>query len=146
MANLSNLAIRMRRLGADLPEQAAAAKRQVAAAVLDSLLENTPVDTSLLVSNWRVDKRTRPPRGPFETGKHGSTREAGIEGARAAGAAAIANSLPGEPLVIFNTVPYARFINDGASNRPALLFLEKARLVGTVMLGTLKGLIRERSY
>lgn len=145
MANLSNLAIRMRRLKGDLPETAAVLKRNVALAILNFLLENTPVDTSVLVSNWRVDKRTRPPRGAFELGKDGSTREAGIAGARAAGEAAIAQSKPGELLVIYNTVPYARFVNDGNSVTPPLLFVERAQIVGRAMLGTLKGLIRERS-
>lgn len=146
MANLTNLAIRMRRLGGNLPEVAASAKRRAATAMLDSLLENSPVDTSLLVSNWRVGNRTRPPRSAFELGKAGSTREAAITGAREAGRATIAASHPGELLVIYNTVPYARFVNDGASNRPPLLFVEKALIVGKASLKNLKGLIRDRTY
>lgn len=146
MANLSNLAVRMRRLKGDIPEAAAVAKRVAATGAVDFVIDNTPVDTSLLVSNWRVDTRTRPPRTAFELGVGGSTREAAVAGAKAAAHAAIAKSKPGEPLVIYNTVPYARFVNDGTSRVAPLLLVERAQLVARKLLGDLKGLIRERSY
>lgn len=131
MATLLQLATRMRALSARLPTIADEAKKVVATAMLDSLLDNTPADTSTLVSNWQVG--TGPisvVRPAYAEGKGGSTRETSIGAARGAGHAVIEAIAPGKPIVISNPVPYARYVNDGTSQHAPLLFVEKARLVG----------------
>lgn len=137
MATLLDLAAQMRALSLEVPEAADALKRGVAIAMLDSVLQNTPVDTSRLVSNWRVSTGAiQAPTAAYVLGKGGSTRQASIAAARAAGVAAI-NAIPaGQPIVIYNSVDYARFLNDGTSEISARLFVEIALRVGAQLIQT----------
>jgi hypothetical protein len=121
----------MRALSARLPLIADEAKRVVANAALDSLFENTPADTSTLISNWRVTSGSiSPPIPAYSAGKLGSSREASVAEARSAASAAMAAIPPGKPIIIYNSVPYAGYVNDGNATHAPLLFLERARLVG----------------
>lgn len=134
MRTLADLAIQMQIRSKEVPVAADNLKRQVAYAALDSLLENTPVDTSVLVSNWRVSSGAiAEPIPAYALGREGSTRETSIAAARAAGRAAIDGIAPGKPIVIFNSVPYAQFLNDGTSSRAPHMFIEKAVLVGNLL-------------
>ncbi len=137
MATLSDLAKRMTALRAGLATAGLDTKKAVAIAVLDSVLENSPVDTSLFVSNWQAGSSVAALRDAFALGKGGSTREASVAAARAAGVAAINASRPGEPVVISNPVPYGQYLNDGTSGRAPLLFVERAVLVGNLLLASL---------
>jgi hypothetical protein len=131
VATLRALAIQMRALAKEVPVAVNELRHQTASAALDSLIDNSPADTSTLISNWRVtDGAPEPPISAYSLGRLGSTREASAASARAAGQAAIAAILPGKPIVIYNSVPYARYVNDGSSDRAPHLFVEKALIVG----------------
>lgn len=119
----------MRALAARLPEIADQAKRVSASAALDSLFNDTPADTSKLISNWRVSGGgVEAPIPAYSLGTKGSTRQASAGAARAEARASM-DALPlGSPIVIYNSVPYGRYVNDGTSTAAPSLFLEKARL------------------
>jgi hypothetical protein len=119
----------MRALAASLPAIADQAKRVSATAALDSLFQDTPADTSTLISNWRVSTgAVEAPIPAHALGVKGSTREASAGIAKALAGEAINALPPGAPIVIYNSVPYGRYVNDGTSSQAPRLFLEKARL------------------
>lgn len=122
----------MRALAARLPEVADQAKRVAVMAALDSLFDNTPADTSKLVSNWRVtSSAVGEPVPAYVLGQKGNTKAASILAARASALAELSAIPLGRQMVIYNSVPYGRYVNDGTSHNAPSLFLEKARVAAS---------------
>lgn len=109
-------------------------KARVGNAIVRALVPATPVDTSKAVSNWRVSTTgaiSAYIRAHFP-GVAGSTRGASAAAAIAAAEAAISRAQPQQALVIFNSVPYIRRLNEGYSKQTPAGFVEKAVLVGRI--------------
>ena len=140
MANLLDLATQMRQLAASLPRVGNEARKRAAHAFLDSVTEDSPVDTGRFVSNWQIGHGVGAEIEPYAEGLAGSTRQANVEAARAVGHDAINAIEPGQPLVIFNPTDYGEYLNSGSSSRPPLLFVEKATLVASLAIRAAKGL------
>ena len=131
MATLRDLAARLNNLADNAERLADEAKARVALAIVKQLVQDTPVDTSQALSNWRVGTgSTPPPIPPYYAGVQGSTRDASIGAAIAAAEAAIAANKSADVLVIFNAVPYIRRLNDGSSAQAPAGFIERAVLAG----------------
>jgi HK97 gp10 family phage protein len=117
-------------------EKASRQAVKVAIAVLTVLLEETPIDTGKLVSNWRVNLNS-PLTDVIEAhtvGKAASEAAANIGQAGSAAAEVLAQKQSGQPIHITNYTPYVRYLNDGTSRVAAHSFVEKALLVGGELL------------
>lgn len=129
---LRGLAARLNKLvDTGLDDMVAEERARVALAIIRALIENTPVDTTAALSNWRVSD------GPLAAaiaahvpGSQGSTRGASIAVALAEAEAAIRARRYAKALVIFNTIPYIQRLNEGYSRQAPAGFVEKAILVG----------------
>jgi hypothetical protein len=132
MATLRALASRLNKLAdTGLEERAAEYRARVALAIIRALIDNTPVDTTAALSNWRVSD------GPLAAaiaahvpGEKGSTRGASAAVALAEAQRAIEAGKHARALVIFNTIPYIRYLNEGSSSQAPAGFIEKAILAG----------------
>lgn len=117
---------------ADVIEDAAnELKREVALFLIERLLNDTPVDTSQALSNWRAS--TQGTIGgwidPYVRGEAGSTKEASLRAALARARAEIMRSKPGMAISIFNNVPYIRRLNEGYSAQAPAGFVEAATML-----------------
>lgn len=117
-------------------EQASAQAVKVATAVLTTLLEETPIDTGCLVSNWRanIGSPLTDVIPAYTVGKKGSEAAANIGQAGHVAAEVLAQKQPGQDIHITNYVPYVRYLNDGTSRVAAHSFVEKALLAGGELL------------
>lgn len=112
---LEELANLMFGLSNSLPEMGNAIAQTVAAAIVDAVVRDTPVDTGLARSNWFVslggeDTATLLP--PYFPSIHGGVAEtANADAAVEAGQQKISQSLPGEEIWIQNNIPYLPFLN-----------------------------------
>lgn len=137
--NLASLAARLNRLADDLDEIEKDAKTVVGMAVMNHLVNNTPVDTSQALSNWSASGGEIPGfHGPHVAGEMGSTRGASASIALSE-ARAVMDALPPQtPLVISNAAPYIRRLDEGHSRQHAGGFVAAAILVGKMALRNFK--------
>lgn len=132
MATLKSLARRLNRLADNLDDVYLARRDKIAMAIMRALVDATPVDTSQALSNWRVS--TSGTVGAHIAahfpGEQGSTQ--GTSAAKALGdaMAALKAGKTTQALVIFNSVPYIRRLNEGYSGQAPAGFVEKAVLAG----------------
>lgn len=131
MATLKSLARRLNRLadkaGQDLYRER---RDRIARAVIRELLQSTPVDTSRALSNWQVGASVSGPIDAYSVGSAGSTRAASLSSAMAEAERAIKAGKLSNALVIFNSVPYIRKLNEGSSSQAPAGFVERAILAG----------------
>jgi hypothetical protein len=134
MATLKTLAKRLNRMADRLDDVLNERKQVMAKAITKQLIDTTPVDTSQALSNWRVTTAGAISAyiGPHVAGHQGSTRVASAKMAMAEAERAIMSSRPLDVLVIFNSVPYIRRLNEGHSAQAPAGFVEKAILVGRI--------------
>jgi|SRR5215217_1048176 len=133
MGTLKGLASRMNRLANGLDKQLLTKRAKVARAVLMELLNTTPVDTSRAVSNWRVSASGSWGAQWIEAhfpGAAGSTAAASAGTAMNLAEGALRAGRLSDALVIFNSVPYIRKLNDGSSAQAPAGFVERAILAG----------------
>jgi len=97
----------------DLPKAASDIAKDVAKAVLEAIVRNMPVDTSLAVSNWQVayDNPNFTNLPPHVPGKGGSTRAASSAETLTVGNIIIQGKRYGVPLHISNGLDYIQDIN-----------------------------------
>lgn len=135
MATLESLAKRLNRLADRLDDEVQTAKVETAMAVMQSLVDNTPVDTTEALSNWQGSTGSIPGRiGPLSPGVGGSTKGASASAALANARAVFEAAPANVPLVISNAVPYIRRLNEGSSSQHPGGFVEAAVLVGRSFL------------
>jgi hypothetical protein len=141
-ATLKDLAKRLRKAASTRPDSVVSTisnekAQRVAIAFLRDVVEHTPVDTTLAVSNWLVaigdmpSLATNSIRTAYSYGSGGATAEASRAAAIAVGTAAILTKKPGESIYVYNLAPYIRRLNDGLSAQEAAGFVERARLVAS---------------
>lgn len=121
----------MRRLAKRFNTAVAEKRASVGNAILEAVVEATPVDTSKALSNWQVSPNGAP-GSEIEAhfaGSRGSTRGASARQALALGVRSIRAGRLQEGLLIFNAAPYIRRLNDGWSAQAPSGFIEKAVLL-----------------
>lgn len=132
MANLRDLAQNMRRLAGRVGEIGNERKRFFARTFINDVVRRTPVDTSQALSNWRVAvgaTAVLPHIGPIYPGELGSSANASASEAIARAEAQINLARPGQALLLFNSVPYIRRLNEGSSAQAPAGFIEQSLLV-----------------
>ena len=95
----------------------AIAAKKAANKAIDILVDRTPVDTSLAVSNWRVGINSSPV---------GIVAPHGREATRTIAKAEIATYQGGGQIVIVNNVEYIGMLNIGSSSQDPGGFIEAA--------------------
>lgn len=141
-ANLLTLARRLRKAASKRPDATVNVvsnekAKAVALTFLREVVNHTPVDTTLAASNWMVSLGVMPSlathsiRLAYVYGSGGSTAEASRAAAIAAGAEVIAKKLPGQPLYVYNVIPYIRRLDAGWSSQEPAGFVARARLIAS---------------
>ncbi len=133
MADLNDLAVRMRATAKAIPVNANELKKKVIRTIINDLVYVTPVDTSNALSKWKVDKSpiTDGTFQPYYLGKHGSTRDASAQEAISDAERVIDGLEPGQAAYVGNAAPYIRRLNDeGYSPQEPAGFVERAKLLG----------------
>lgn len=115
----------------------------VALKILTYLVENTPVDTSQALSNWRIavggSSYGAQAIGAYFPGLAGSTQGASAAAAIAAAREALKKAQPKKAIAIINQVPYIQRLNEGWSAQSPGGFVEASLLVG-------KAAVREYNF
>lgn len=144
---LNTLASRMASLRAALPGYANSKKIEVVTAIHDSLIQTTPVDTGMAMSNWPVSLNAPEPdmQGAFVPSPRGrmlagewtravepeQTRGANILPAQEQRNVALESCQPGDVVFIANNLPYIQRLNEGSSTQAPAGFVDAAVVVGT---------------
>lgn len=147
---LGELSKQLRQLAVSLPGQANELKKSVASTINFDLLQTTPVDTGLAVSNWQVnlDSPATEPRPAFVPSREGymkqsdgvknwthredteQTRQQNIAPALDLAKQVIDTAQVGQPIHITNVLPYIQALDEGHSDQAAL-FVDRAIILGT---------------
>lgn len=133
MADLADLATRMRNIAKVLPVNVNELKKQIVSTIVTDLIYVTPVDTSNALSKWKVGTSpiTDPTFSPYFLGSHGSTYGASTQEAVADAKIVIDGLKPGVVAYIGNAAPYIRRLNDeGYSKQEPAGFVDRAKLLG----------------
>lgn len=114
--------------------------KDVANTVLESLVDNTPVDTSQALSNWivTIDGPGFGTRAAFVLGKGGSSKAASASQTVSVGKAVIGLKRPGESIFITNNLDYIEQLNAGTISAQPGQFVEKAVAAGLQKLAIAK--------
>jgi hypothetical protein len=130
VATLTDLARRLNAYADNLDDVLYDRIARTALAVVRALVSSTPADTSKALSNWRVGQGAAGAIAPYFPGEGGSTRGSSGDAAIAAAEEAIKAARGANKLVIFNSVPYIRRLNEGSSLQAPAGFIEAALLQG----------------
>lgn len=130
MATLRQLANRLNDYADNLDDLVYERIAKLTLSIVRALVNSTPVDTSQALSNWRVGGGVQGYIPPHYPGFAGSTRGASAAAAIAAAEDAINAARGAQRLVIFNSVPYIRRLNEGSSAQAPAGFVEAAILLG----------------
>lgn len=146
MADLLDLANQMDQLALQIGGAANQAAKDTASTILNDLLQVTPVDTALALSNWQVtldapaggiiDAYSPSPKGRVKDGvwEHAVdpvlTAQANVGPTFDAGNNVIQNKQPGQDVFITNNVEYVPALDSGSSNQAPAGFVDRAILLG----------------
>lgn len=136
----------MRVYAGEIPTRLNETKKQVAWAMADRLITDTPVDTSRAESNWQIGLGSPVPNEipPHFPGEHGSTDAQSQAEARNLAQQRIVQSKPGEPLYLSNATPYIVKLDQGSSMQAPAGFTHTALAIGRRLAQAL-GLQRGRA-
>lgn len=117
--DLRTLAKRMRKRADALPTLASDLAVAGTLAMLEEMVEVTPVDTTEALSNWQVNLNNPaadalPPHAP---GHRGSTRGASADKTLAEGRAELQYKKPGQPIFMSNLAGHIAELDDGSSTQ-----------------------------
>lgn len=132
MANLLDLAEAMRAKAVEVEEAASNLAVNLATVILNDLLEHTPVDETVAVSNWQVSLNN-PRRSvipAYHSGISGYTRPESVEAAFSDAQNTLRTKKPGQVIWITNNVDYMTDLNDGSSRQEPAGMFERAMVVG----------------
>lgn len=137
MASLNDLSKQMNDLANQLPVLAAVAKAKTGKVILDYVVRNTPVDTSMALSNWTPTWGTPSSRvrSPFYAGKTGSTYAESVEETLIAGGNVLSIPEVETNLYITNNVDYIEALETQTGlSKQAGYFVEGALIAGQEFL------------
>lgn len=104
--------------------------QRVATKFLETVVDQTPVDSGKAITNWLVGVGYSP-RGYYESlypGTEGNTATANRRAAKSEGKAKIKSRTTGRTIYIANNAPYIQRLNDGYSAQAPAGFIEAARV------------------
>jgi len=128
MATLKDLANRLNKVA----DKIEAAPSQVAAAftfaLVEELVDRTPIDTSKAMSNWLVSLNdpVLVDMEAYYEGIHGSTYSASKSEVLAFANTILGKKKPGVDLFISNAAPYIRDLENGSSRQAPLGFTQQS--------------------
>lgn len=128
---LRDLAKSMRKRAEGLDTLASDIAVEGAKAMLEELVEVTPVDTSTALSNWQVNlgNPAADEIPAHAAGRYGSTRGASAAKAIAEGLEELQYKKPGQPIFLSNLAPYIEDLDSGSSRQFAGGFIPRALIV-----------------
>lgn len=137
---LLDLAERLEAKADAIKEDTNDAKIGAATAMLDYLIDATPVDESTAESNWQigVGRPVMSEIPAYAVGKAGSTAGISAAAAKAAGREALKSVRPGQAVYLSNLLPYIRRLNAGSSKQAPAGFVEGAIVIGRQFIDTVK--------
>lgn len=137
---LDDLANRMDKLAASLPQAANNAAQTVALAMVNSLAHNTPVDTSQALSSWLVtlDAPSTAVGTAHYPGEQGSTQSVSALQTVNQALTVIGQKKPGQVLYITNNQPYIVGLDNGTISKQPGNFVAIAILIARQTLQKLK--------
>lgn len=132
MPDFSLLPARIRLARDNTPKEVQRVVREVANAMLETLVKGTPVDTSQALSNWQAEIGSANTNRilPHVSGFRGSTRAASVAIAIALGRTIIQGYAIGSQIHLANALPYIQGLNNGTISRQPGGFVEAAILIG----------------
>jgi hypothetical protein len=132
MATIADLAARIRLARQNVRLETIRVVKEVAIEIVNTLVDNTPVDTSKALSNWQVSigSSIKSTRQAIVAGKFGSTQSVSAAATKAEGAGNVQGFVIGTPIHITNNLSYIKGLNDGTISRQPSGFVQKAMLVG----------------
>lgn len=115
-----------------IPLIVAEATNQVAEDIHFTAADNTPVDTTKALSNWRVGVGGAPGGviGPQVPGLGGATKQASLAATVAEGKTEMEGRRVGIPIHISNNAPYIEGLNNGSISQQPGAFVQLAELAG----------------
>lgn len=128
MADISELPKRLRLVINNLKTERERIVKVAARTILETLVNNTPVDTSKALSNWQasIGAPIDSTRNAIAEGKAGSTRSTSAAVAFALGEISINKFTVGSVIHITNNLPYIEGLNNGTISTQPGAFVEKA--------------------
>lgn len=131
MADLADLAKRMKKLAASLESEASRCALEVAEALVDDLAHTTPVDTSAALSNWlgALESPNMAVVEPHLPGHKGSTRLRSANGTVEAFKIDTEKKKPGQAIFISNSINYIRRLDEGSSKQQPAGFVHRSVLI-----------------
>lgn len=128
---LKDLADSMRKRAKGLDTLASDIAVEGTKAMLQELVDVTPVDTSTALSNWQVNlgNPAADELPAHVMGKFGSSRGASADKAVAEGLAELQYKKPGQPIFLSNLTPYIGDLDSGSSRQFAGGFVPRALIV-----------------
>lgn len=136
---LREFATRINKIAAEIPANANKGIKDVAGAVVTTVVNNTPVDEGTAASNWQVGLGSAPTGTipAYSRGKHGDTAGANRKTAIDTAHNTIAQYRGNKPIHIANNLDYIGKLNDGASAQAPAGFVQTAVLTA---LSKIKGI------
>jgi hypothetical protein len=130
MATAKQFNSRMRRLAKNTATNLTAKVNKIALQVLLNILQSTPVDTGMAISNWilSLSDPSDEQIPPYSPGSKGSTRQRNIGAAYNTAQAGIQDRTPKQIIYITNSLPYIGLLNDGSSSQAPSGFVQSAVL------------------
>lgn len=140
MADLASLQKRMYKKAGEVAQVGNEAKKHAARAVVNYLINITPVDTSQALSNWQADNNQKITTSikPYFAGERGSTQGSSSAKAIEEAAAMIALAKPGQPIYLSNVLPYIKRLDEGSSTQHPGGFVHASVIVGRLSLRDFK--------
>lgn len=140
MADLASLQKRMYKRADEVGHIGNEAKKHAARAVVNYLINITPVDTSQALSNWQAgnNKGVSTSILPYFAGVGGSTQGSSSAKAIEEAAAIIALAKPGQPIYLSNVLPYIKRLDEGSSTQHPGGFVHASVIVGKLSLRDFK--------
>jgi len=133
---IDNLGGAIRKLRKRIPVAVKEATDAVAIEILETAADNTPVDTTEALSNWRVGVGSVPlgAVGPLVPGTGGSTKQASLQQVSDSGKTKLAPRKVGTEIHIANNAPHIDGLNDGSISQQPGQFVQKGILAGRMKL------------
>lgn len=124
---LSELAAACRRAASTLDKDVNKIKQEAGRELAFRLIYETPVDTSLALSNWQASLvfPTTRKLPAYKEGNFGSTKEYSAARAYAAAAKMIKSAKPRIDVVMTHNLPYIHKLNLGGSPQQSAFFIER---------------------
>lgn len=136
MTDFNDLARQLLAYSQSLNKQASDTAVKVATAIVNNLIEVTPVDTSQALSNWQIGLGTPVSSTipPYVPGTLGYTAIASQSAAIEAAQSALQGKQPGQTIYISNNLDYIQALDDGSSQQEPANFVARAVLIGRLIL------------